>query len=81
MVKTFGKRKRKYLLRWMLAFSYMLPMGESLTVTAHAVYLPRPRIEISGPQGVQATFDWQAASDPVAGRMCTVTLTNNREEY
>jgi hypothetical protein len=64
-----------------LAFSYMLPTGESLTVTAHAVYLPRPRIEISGPQGVQATFDWQAASDPVAGRMCTVTLTNNREEY
>ncbi len=35
--------------------------GESLTLTAHAVYLPRPRIEISGPQGVQATFDWQAA--------------------
>ncbi len=26
--------------------------GETLTLTAHAVYLPRPRIEISGPQGV-----------------------------
>ncbi len=64
-----------------LEFSYTLATGESLTLTAHAVYLPRPRIEISGPQGVQATFDWQAASDPVAGRMCTVTLTNAREEY
>lgn len=64
-----------------LEFSYTLPTGESLTVTAHAVYLPRPRIEISGPQGVQATFDWQAASDPVVGRMCTVTLTNDREVY
>jgi hypothetical protein len=64
-----------------LAFSYTLPTGESLTVTAHAVYLPRPRVEISGPQGVQATFDWQAASDPLVGRMCTVTLTNDREEY
>ena len=64
-----------------LEFSYTLPTGESLTVTAHAVYLPRPRIEISGPQGVQATFDWQAASDPVLGRMCTVTLTNDREVY
>ncbi|WP_375572635.1 phage tail tube protein [Seohaeicola saemankumensis] len=64
-----------------LEFSYTLPTGESLTVTAHAVYLPRPRIEISGPQGVQATFDWQAASDPVVGRMCTVTLTNDREAY
>jgi hypothetical protein len=64
-----------------LEFSYMLLTGESLTLTAHAVYLPRPRIEISGPQGVQATFDWQAASDPVLGRMCTVTLHNNWEAY
>ena len=64
-----------------LEFSYTLPTGETLTLTAHAVYLPRPRIEISGPQGVQATFDWQAASDPVVGRMCTVTLTNTRETY
>ena len=64
-----------------LEFSYTLPTGESLTLTAHAVYLPRPRIEISGPQGVQATFDWQAASDPGLGRMCTVTLTNTREGY
>ena len=64
-----------------LEFSYMLATGETLTLTAHAVYLPRPRIEISGPQGVQATFDWQAASDPVVGRMCTVTLTNQREIY
>jgi hypothetical protein len=64
-----------------LEFSYMLVTGECLTFTAHAVYLPRPRIEISGPQGVQATFDWQAASDPVVGRMCTVSLINDRETY
>ena len=64
-----------------LAFSYALPTGEALTLTAHAVYLPRPRVEISGPQGIQAKFDWQAASDPGLGRMCTVTLTNDREAY
>ena len=64
-----------------LEFSYALATDESLTLTAHAVYLPRPRVEISGPQGVQATFDWQAASDPVAGRMCTVTLVNERDAY
>jgi hypothetical protein len=64
-----------------LDFSYALATGETLTLTAHAVYLPRPRIEISGPQGVQATFDWQAASDPVLGRMCTITLTNDRGTY
>jgi hypothetical protein len=64
-----------------LSFSYTLASGESLTLTAHAVYLPRPRIEISGPQGVQATFDWQAARDAALGRMCTVTLVNSLEEY
>jgi hypothetical protein len=47
----------------------------------HAVYLPRPRIEISGPQGVQANFDWQAARDSTVARMCTATLINNIEVY
>jgi hypothetical protein len=60
---------------------YVLPSGESFTFTVHAVYLPRPRIEISGPQGVQATFDWQAARDSVVGRMCTATLVNDVETY
>ena len=47
----------------------------------HAVYLPRPRIEIASLQGVQATFDWQAARDAGAGRMCTATFVNDMEEY
>jgi len=64
-----------------LTFGYALPSGESLTLVAHAVYLPRPRIEISGPQGIQASFDWQAARDPGVGRMCTVTLVNGVESY
>ena len=64
-----------------LQFAYALPSGQSLTLTAHAVYLPRPRIEISGPAGVQATFDWQAARDPTTGRMATVTLINDIEGY
>jgi hypothetical protein len=64
-----------------LEFAYTLPTGESLTFTAHSVYLPRPRVEIGGPQGVQATFDWQAAKDSIVGRMCTVTLMNGVEAY
>jgi hypothetical protein len=60
---------------------WALPSGESFTFTAHAVHLPRPRIEIAGPQGVQAGFDWQAARDPVLGRMCTATLVNDIEGY
>jgi hypothetical protein len=64
-----------------IGFAYALLTGESFTFTAHAVYLPRPRIEISGPQGVQATFDWQAARDAALGRMCTATLINDIEAY
>lgn len=64
-----------------LEFSYARISGESFTFTAHAVYLPRPRLEISGPQGVQATFDWQAAQDNELGRMCTARLINARGEY
>jgi tail tube protein len=64
-----------------LEFAYNLSTGESLTFTAHAVYLPRPRIEIQGPQGVQASFDWQAAYDATAGQMCTITLVNDIATY
>ena len=44
------------------------------------MYLPRPRIEIAGPPGVQATFDWQAARDLTLGRMCTATLIDDVED-
>jgi hypothetical protein len=64
-----------------LEFDYALTGGVGLKLTAHAVYLPHPRVEIAGPQGVQATFDWQAALDPGTGRMCTVVLTNNVTGY
>jgi hypothetical protein len=64
-----------------LTFAYSLPSGEGFSFTAHAVYLPRPRIEIPGPQGIQATFDWQAARDITLGRMCTAMLVNDFEEY
>jgi hypothetical protein len=64
-----------------LEFAYSLGANASFTFTAHAVYLPRPRIDIAGPQGVQTTFDWQAARDATLGRMCTVTLINATESY
>ena len=50
-------------------------------VTAHAVYLPIPRVEIAGPQGVQASFDWQAAKAASPARMCTATLVNTVTGY
>ncbi|MCT8159396.1 phage tail tube protein [Pseudoruegeria sp. SHC-113] len=64
-----------------LEFSWVISANVSLTIIAHAVYLPRPRVEIQGPQGIQASFDWQAAYDSVAGQMCTIVLKNQVGNY
>ena len=64
-----------------LVFAWSLGANASFTFTAHAVYLPRPRIEIPGPQGIQATFDWQAAKATSPARMCTVVLVNTLAGY
>ena len=64
-----------------LEFGYSLPTGESLSVAVHRVFLPRPRREIQGPQGVQVSFNWQAAQQADGTPMVTVTLTNNVESY
>jgi hypothetical protein len=64
-----------------LTFGYQLPGGEAMTLVAHAVYLPKPRKEITGPGGVQVRFDWQAALAASPARMCTVTLVNAVATY
>jgi hypothetical protein len=64
-----------------LEFAYSLGANASFTFTAHAVYLPVPRIEIPGPQGIQASFDWQAAKATSPTRMCTAVLTNTVASY
>ena len=64
-----------------LVFAWSLGASASFTFTAHAVYLPRPRIEIPGPQGIQATFDWQAAKAASPARLCTAVLVNTVVGY
>ena len=64
-----------------LEFEYAVAGGAGLKLTAHAVYLPIPRIEIAGPQGVQASFDWQAAKATSPARMCTAVLVNTVTGY
>ena len=64
-----------------LEFSWTISSNVSLTVTAHRVFLPRPRVSIDGPKGIQASFDWQAANDSSAGQMCTVVLKNTVASY
>jgi hypothetical protein len=64
-----------------LAFAYTIDADKSLTFTAHEVYLPKPKLAISGPGGVQATFDWQAAKATSPARMLTVVLKNDVASY
>ncbi|MDF2140857.1 phage tail tube protein [Paenirhodobacter sp. CAU 1674] len=64
-----------------LSFGYPLDANNSLILTAHSVFLPKPRLPIEGPGGMQATFAWQAALDSVTGRMATVTLVNDMADF
>ena len=64
-----------------MEFGYTIGASASLKFVAHDVYLPRPKLPLTGPAGVQATFNWQAAKDLGVGRMLTVTLTNDVADY
>lgn len=60
-----------------LEFSYSLAASLSLKITAHEVYLPKPKVSVTGPGGVQASFDFRGARNASVGRMLTVTLLND----
>lgn len=64
-----------------LQFSHTISTSKKFVFTAHAVYLPRPRVPIEGPGGVEATFDWQAALATSPARMATAVLTNGVAAY
>jgi Phage tail tube protein len=60
-----------------LEFAYTLSAQAKLVLTAHEVYLPKPKLAVEGRGGVQASFDFRGAKNDSAGRMLTVTLTND----
>jgi hypothetical protein len=60
-----------------LEFAYTLSAQSKLVLTAHEVYLPKPKLAVEGPGGVQASFDFRGAKNEAVGRMLTVTLTND----
>jgi hypothetical protein len=53
-----------------LASSYTLSAQAKLVLTAHEVYLPKPKLAVEGSGGVQASF-------VAAGRMLTATPSND----
>jgi len=60
-----------------LEFGYTIDAGLKVLFAAHEVYLPKPKLAVEGPGGVQASFDFHGAKNDAAGRMLTVTLTND----
>jgi hypothetical protein len=60
---------------------YSLGANAQFQFTAHAVYLPRPKIAVEGPNGIRAEFEWQAAKAVSPARMCTAVLTNTVASY
>jgi len=45
------------------------------------VYLPRPKVPISGPGGIQTTFNWQGAMSKKLAKSVTVQLKNDVSNY
>lgn len=64
-----------------LEYSFIVPGAEGykLVFALPRVFLPKPKKSISGPGGIEASYDWQAAKD--ASHMLQVTLTNDVAAY
>lgn len=63
-----------------LTFGWVTDAARSLVFRVPAVYLPRAKTPVTGPAGVQATFQWQAARDN-SGKTVVATLVNNVSSY
>jgi hypothetical protein len=64
-----------------LEFSHTLNTNTNWVMTAYAVYLPRPRISVPGPQGIEVSFEWQAAQATSPARLVDVVLKNQKASY
>jgi len=64
-----------------LEFGYVRDANTSLIFSVHEAVLSRPSVPIEGPSGIQVTFEFRGAKDPVLGRMLTAVLNNNIASY
>ncbi|MBK8174806.1 MAG: hypothetical protein IPK66_05905 [Rhodospirillales bacterium] len=62
-------------------YGFSTAEGWSLTFELFRVFLPKPKYAISGPGGVEASFDWRAAYDESSGTMLRVHLLNDVASY
>jgi hypothetical protein len=62
-----------------LEFAYTISASAKVVFTAYEVHLPKPKLAVPGPGGVQASFDFQGAWNETEGAMLKVSLTNDND--
>jgi hypothetical protein len=64
-----------------LELGYQLSDSMKLVIECHEVYLPKPKRSIDGPNGIECSYDFQGAKSDELGKMMTIKLVNDVEEY
>jgi hypothetical protein len=64
-----------------LEYGFSFADGYALRFELPRVFLPKPKYSVSGPGGVEASFDWRAAFDDSAGTMLRAHLLNDVISY
>ncbi|MFO1152751.1 MAG: phage tail tube protein [Rhodospirillales bacterium] len=62
-------------------YGFSMAEGWSLTFELFRVFLPKPKYAVSGPGGVEASFDWRAAYDEANATMLRAHLLNDVASY
>ena len=64
-----------------LTLAYTIDADNLLEITAHEVYLQKPKSRIDSPSGIEVSYDFQGAKDTTVGHMLTATLKNTIGSY
>lgn len=64
-----------------LEFAYTIDENRKLEIICHEVYLPKPKRSISGPGGIECSYDFQGSKEQTLGKMMSIKLTNDKESY
>ncbi|MDG4603746.1 MAG: phage tail tube protein [Defluviicoccus sp.] len=64
-----------------LEYGFTTIEGFALTFELFRVFLPKPKYAVSGPGGVEASFDWRAAYDEANATMLRARLLNDVASY
>jgi len=60
-----------------LEYTFALPSGWLFKWTLPRVFLPKSKASVSGPGGIEVSYDWRAAKDATAGYLARVLLVND----